>query len=60
MINKYTIYKFNHKYIEMNIKDYYLLNLIKIDFAKFEVKYFDELNNATKRVVKDYSYIYGF
>lgn len=60
IINKYIIYKFNYKYKEMNIKDYCFQDSIQIDFAKFETKYFDRLNNAIQRVFRDYCYIHGF
>lgn len=56
MINQYIIYKFNLKYAEMYVKDYYLQCFIQIDFVKFKARYFDELNNATQKVVKDYYY----
>lgn len=31
-----------------------------MDFAKFEAKYFNELDTATWKVVKDYCYPHGF
>lgn len=46
MIYQYKIYKFNHKYAEMNVKNYCFCDSIQIDYAKFEAKYFDKLNNA--------------
>ena len=45
MIKQYIIYKFNHEYIKTNIKDYYFSEFIQIDFVKFEVTYFNGLNN---------------
>ena len=33
---------------------------MQIDFAGFEAKYFDELNNTTWRVIKYYCYIHRF
>ena len=60
MINQYIIYKFNHEYVDINIEDYYFQNYIQLDFAKFEVRYFDELNNAIWRVVRNYCYKNGF
>ncbi len=60
MINQYTIYKFNHEYAEMNVEDYYLWDSIQMDFAEFEARHFDKLNNTTWRVVWDYSYPHGF
>lgn len=45
LLNKYAIYKFN-QYAEINIKDYYLSDSIQMDFANFQVKHFDELDNA--------------
>ncbi len=60
MINQYTIYKFNHEYAEMNVEDYCLWDSIQMDFAEFEERHFDELNNTTWRVVRDYCYPHGF
>lgn len=60
MINQYPIYKFNYKYIEINVKDYSFLDFIQRDFAKFEARYFDKFNNLTWRVVKDYHYKFEF
>lgn len=31
-----------------------------MDIAEFEERYFDELNNAIWKVIRDYCYIYGF
>ena len=47
IINQYRIYKFNHEYAEMNAEDYCLLDFIQMDFAEFEARHFDELNNTT-------------
>ncbi len=60
MINQYTIYKFNHEYVEINVEDYCLWDSIQIDFAEFKTRHFNELNNTTWRVVRDYCYPYGF
>lgn len=46
MINKYIIFKFNHEYIKINVENYYFWDSIQLDFADFEVKYFNELNNT--------------
>ena len=46
LFNKYVIYKFN-QYVVGNIKDYSLWDSIQMDFANFEAKRFDELDNAT-------------
>lgn len=60
MINQYTIYKFNHKYAEINVDDDYPWDSIQTDFAKFEAKLFDELNHATWKVVRYYCYRHRF
>ena len=44
----------------MNIENYSLWKFIKIDFMKFEVEYYDQLDNATLRVFRDYCYPHGF
>lgn len=56
----YTIYKFNYEYVEMNFKNYHLWNFVQIDFEKFEVREFNELNNTTWKVIRDYCYIHRF
>ncbi len=60
MINQYTTYKFNHEYAKMNVEDYCLWDSIQMNFAEFETRHFDELNNATWRVIKDYYYPHRF
>ncbi len=44
----------------MNVEDYCLWDFIQMDFAEFEARHFDELNNTTWRVVRDYCYLYEF
>ena len=44
----------------MNVEDYCLWNSINLYFAKFEARHFDELNNLTWKIVKDYCYMDGF
>ena len=60
IINQYTIYKFNHEYAEINVEDYCFWDSIQKDFVEFEARYFDELNNTTWKIVRDYYYPYRF
>lgn len=46
LFNKFVIYKFT-QYIITNTEDFCFWNSIQMDFAEFEVKYFDELDIAT-------------
>ncbi len=59
LLNKYVIYKIN-QYQAINIEDYSLSRSIQIDFLKFEAIYFNELDNATLRVFRDYCYPHRF
>ena len=59
LLNKYVVYKVN-QYRAMNIEDYSLWESIQMDFVKFEAEHFDELDNATLRVFRDYCYPHGF
>lgn len=59
LFNKYVIYQVN-QYKAMNIEHYSLYKFIQIDFVKFEVKYFDKLDNITLRAVRDYYYLHKF
>ena len=59
LLNKYVIYKFN-QYAEMNVEDYCLWDSIQMYFAKFEARHFNELDNPTWRIVRDYCYMHRF
>lgn len=59
LLNKYVVYKVN-QYRAMNIEDYSLWGFIYIDFMKFRAEHFDELDNATLRVFRDYCYLHRF
>lgn len=59
LLNTYVIYKVN-QYQVLNIKDYSLQDFIQIDFMRFQVEYFDQLDNTTLRVFRDYYYLHRF
>ena len=44
----------------MNIEDFSLGEFIQIDFVKFETKHFDEFNNGTLKIFRDYGYPHRF
>ncbi|MCJ1346234.1 hypothetical protein MMC31_004449 [Peltigera leucophlebia] len=56
---EFVIHRFN-QYAALNAEDYRLWNCIQMDFRKFEAEHFDELDNATLRVFRDYCYPHGF
>ncbi|MCJ1344272.1 hypothetical protein MMC31_002475 [Peltigera leucophlebia] len=59
LLNKYVVYKVN-QYRAMNIEDYSFWESIQMNSVKFEAEHFDELDNATLRVFRDYCYPHGF
>ncbi len=59
LLNKYIVYKVN-QYQAIDIKDYSLWEFIQMNFVKFEAEYFDQLDNATLRVFRDYCYLHRF
>ena len=59
LLNKYVVYKVN-QYRVINIGDYSLWESIQIDFMKFELEDFDQLDNTTFRIFRDYCSLHGF
>ncbi len=58
-INNYIVYRVN-KYVARNHEDWNFWDSIQMDFAEFEAKHFDELENDTWGVIRDYCYPHGF
>ncbi len=59
LINNYIVHGVN-QYAATNLEDWSLWDSIQMDFAKFEAKHFDELDNDTWGVIGDYCYLHGF
>lgn len=58
LINKFIIHRFN-QYVVLNAKDC-LWNYIQIDFGKFEVKHFDDIDDSTWTIVRNYCYLHKY
>ena len=59
LINNYIVHRVN-QYAARNLEDWSLWDSIQMDFAEFEAKHFDELDNDTWGVIRDYCYPHGF
>lgn len=44
----------------MNIEDHCFWNFIPMDFAKFEIQHFNELDNITMKIIQDCCYLHSF
>ncbi len=59
LLDKWVTHRFNIC-AATNVEDYELWICIRTGFKKFEVKYFDILDNSTWRRIREYCYSHGF
>ena len=59
LINNYIVH-WVYQYTAKNLENWSLWDSIQMDFAEFEANHFDELENNTWGVIRDYCYPYRF